>query len=155
MAVNTVSTVEQDNWQLVASQAMNGLSTYTFSGLSGYKTYWMVGKALTSGTSEVIQIRVNGDTSGGSYANMFSSDGNGGGFNVAVNNTSTRAFSFQIDYADKAFPHSVRTTIYASGYPDSSGDAYVDAAVITSLTVRTTGSTNFSGGTVFLYGIAA
>jgi hypothetical protein len=156
MAVGTVSGVDQsDNWQLVASQAMSGLNTYTFSSLTGYKTYWLVGKAITSGTSEIVNIRVNGDTSGGSYANLWASDGNGSGFQVTANIATTRAFSLQIDNADKAVPHQVRTNTYASGYPATPGDAYIDAAVITSLTVRTNGGSNFSGGTVFLYGIAA
>ena len=156
MAVGTVSGIDPaDNWQLITSQAMNGLNTYTFSSLSGYKTYWLVGKAMITGTAEVIQVRINGDSSGASYANMFSADGNGGGFMLTPNITTSRAFSFQIDNADKAVPHQVRANTYASGYPTSPGDAYIDAVAITSLTVRTNGGSNFSSGTVFLYGIAA
>lgn len=155
MATGTVSSIDADNWQLISSQAMSGLSTYTFSSLSGYKTYWMVGKGLTNGTAENVQIRVNGDTSGASYANIWVADGNGAGFVVTPSGTSTRAISFQIDNADKTVPHQVRTNTYASGYPASPGDAYVDPVAITSLTIRTTGGNTFSGGTVYLYGIAS
>lgn len=155
MATGTVSSIDADNWQLISSQAMNGLNTHTFSSLSGYKTYWIVAKGLTNSTADNVQIRVNGDTSGASYANMWAADGNGAGFVVTPSAATTRAISFQIDNADKTTPHQVKTNTYASGYPASPGDAYVDPVAITSLTIRTIGSNNFTGGTVYLYGIAS
>ena len=156
MAVGTVSGVDpQDNWQLVASQAMSGLSTYTFSSLSGYKTYWLVGKSLTHTTSDIVAIRVNGDTSGGTYANDFAAGNEGatgGQFLLTPTQTFVHAFSFEIDNADKLAPHHVKSTGYGTVSP---GDAYTDPVAITSLTVKTYSNNNFTGGTVYLYGIAA
>ena len=156
MAVGTVSGVDPaDNWQLVASQAMSGLNTYTFSSLSGYKTYWLVGKSLTHTTTDIVAIRVNGDTSGGAYANDWAIQNAGasaGQFIVTPTQTVVHAFSFEIDNADKSAPHHVKSTGYGTVSP---GDAYTDPVAITSLTVKAYSNNNFTGGTVYLYGIAS
>lgn len=154
MATGTVSAIDRDEWQLISTQAMNGLNTHTFSSLSGYKTYWIVGKGLTSATAAGINVTVNNDNSSASYVNGWAVDNASAGFQISVAVTSSRAMSFQIDNADKAVPHQVRTTTYASGYPTNPGDAYVDPVVITSLKIST-GGVNFTGGTVYLYGIAS
>jgi hypothetical protein len=156
MAVGTVSGVDQqDNWQLIASQAASGLSTYTFSSLSGYKTYWLVGKAMTSATGQHIQVLINGDTSSASYANGWAVNDGQSGFLLATNVTTSRAFSFQIDNAEKTIPHQVRANTYNGTFPATPGDAYTDPVVITSLTLKTLSGGNFTGGTIYLYGIAA
>ena len=156
MAVGTVSGIEpDDNWQLVASQAMSGLNTHTFSSLSGYKTYWVVGKALTNSTADIIAVRINGDSSAGSYASFWAISGNNGYFLTTQNAASSKAFTLEIKNADKSVPHQVKSTAYASSNPTTNGDAYVDPVPVTSITVAAYASNNFSGGTVYLYGIAA
>ena len=158
MAVGTVSGIDpSDNWQLVASQAMNGLSTYTFSSLSGYKTYWMVGKGLTSGgTAEIVSVRPNADTSAASYASTWAANNNSGQFLVSPEVTSSRAFSFEINNADKSAPHTVKTNTYSTNaYQTNQGDAYIDPTPITSILVKSYYGTNFTGGTVYLFGIPA
>jgi hypothetical protein len=156
MAVGTVSGIEpDDNWQLVASQAMSGLNTYTFSSLSGYKTYWVVGKGLTNGTADIVAVRINGDSSAGSYASFWAVSGNNGYFLTTQSATTAKAFTLEIKNANKSIPHQVKSTMYSTANPVTNGDAYVDPAPITSITVSAYSSNNFSGGTVYLYGIAA
>jgi hypothetical protein len=156
MAVGTVSGIDpQDNWQLVGSQAMSGLTTYTFSSLTGYKTYWMVGKGLTNATSDLIAVRINGDSSSASYVNFWATSGAGAYFLVSPDRATSRAFAFEINNADKSLPHSVKSSIYASGYPTTSGDAYIDPTPVTSITVSAYSGNAFNGGTVYLYGIPA
>lgn len=155
MAVGTVSGVNLDEeWQLVGSQAMSGLNTYTFSGLTGYKTYWLVGKALTNGTADIPAIRINGDTAAGSYASSWSHQNNGNIFLVGANGTGARTFSFKIYDVLKSIPHKVESTPYDNS-AISAADAYLDPTAVTSITIKTYSNNNFTGGTVYLYGIAA
>ena len=157
MAVGTVSGLNlEDEWQLVASQAMSGLNTYTFSGLTGYKTYWLVGKALTNGTADIPGVRINGDTTNGSYASSWSLTTGASAtiFLVGASSAAARPFSFKIYDALKSIPHKVETTVYDGSITATAGDAYVDATPVTSITVKTYANNNFTGGTVYLYGIA-
>jgi hypothetical protein len=156
MAVGTVSGVEpENNWQLVASQAMSGLTTYSFSSLTGYKTYWMVGKGLTHGTEDICAVRVNGDSSSASYASFWAQYNAGGYFLVSPSRAASHAFSFEINNADKSAPHNVKSTLYATASPITSGDAYTDPTPVTSISITAYSGNAFSGGTVYLYGIAA
>jgi len=156
MAVGTVSGVDpQDNWQLVASQAMSGLTTYSFSSLTGYKTYWMVGKGLTNATSDIIAIRVNGDTTSASYATFWAQNGAGAYFLVCPDKATSRAFSFEINNADKSAPHNVKSTMYATSSSITTGDAYTDPTPVTSISINAYGGNAFNGGTVYLYGVAS
>ena len=156
MAVGTVSGIDpQDNWQLVASQAMSGLTTYTFSSLSSYKTYWLVGKGLTNGTADIVGIRFNGDTSANSYGNIWAATNNLAYFLISPSVTSAKACSLKISDADKSIPHKVESTMLGYQNPSSNGDAYTDPTPITSITVNAYSGNAFNGGTVYLYGIAA
>jgi hypothetical protein len=71
---------------------------------------------------------------------------------MAGNSTSTRG-GFAIIYdVDKAVPHKIDT---ATGLSNASNlEAYLEPAAITSITAKAGGQT-FTGGTIYLYGIAA
>ena len=158
MAVGTVSGINPDEeWQLVGSQAMSGLNTYTFSGLTGYKTYWLVGKGIANASASIPAVRINGDASTGSYAAgwSLSAGANASIFLIGPSATTARAVSFKIYDALKSIPHKVETTMYLdTGMSPSAGDAYIDPVAITSITFKEYSNINFTGGTVYLYGIA-
>jgi hypothetical protein len=150
MAVSNVSTVDADNWQLITSVTPSGTSV-TFNSFSGYKTLWLVGKQVTKSASEYPMVRVNNNTTGGNNA---VADASGTRQGILINNltASAQAFSFKIYDVDKAVPHKME----AEFDPSQGGDAYVDPVVVTSLVLTTAGGTaTFTGGTVYLYGIAA
>ena len=152
MAVGTVSGVNLDEqWQLISSQTPSGTSI-TFSSLAGYKHLWIVGTSITKSAATPILIRPNNDTSIGAYA--WSQSGNDNKFYVGNGLSTSHAVSFKIYNIDQSAPHKIET-VNDGGY-DANGEAYVNPVPITSIVFGTwNGTATFTGGTVYLYGIAA
>lgn len=146
MAVGTVSSINYDDWQLIATTALSGTSV-TFNNFSGYKTLWLVGNAIKNSSTYVI-IRPNNDTSASSYATSYTAG------EYYLSDNTTGAVSFKIYDCDRAIPHKVEffTNLSTGCNP---GDAYTAPNVITSIVVTTQTGATFTGGTIRLYGIAS
>jgi hypothetical protein len=149
MATSTVSSVTGDNWQLISSVTPSGTEVI-FSSISGYKTLMVVFQKITTGLTATLTFQCNGDTS-----NNYSG-GNAGNTENAIimagNTSSTRGGFAIIHNADRAIPHKVET---ATGLSNASNlEAYLEPAAITSINAKAGGQT-FTGGTMYLYGIAA
>lgn len=153
MAVGTVSgIVPEDNWQLLTSVTASGTSI-TFSSLSGYKHIWIVGQAITKNSSAHVAIRPNNDSSAGSYC-MSWAGGTETQFLVAPNTSASQASAFRIFNIDKSIPHDIEGEYDPADWIPQA--AYVNPVPITSLVVRThNGTTSFTGGTFYVYGIPA
>lgn len=150
MAVSNVSTVDGDEWQLITSVTPSGTSV-TFNNFSGYKTLWLVGKQVTKSPSEYPMVRVNNNVTAGNNA-VNDSSGTRQGILIQNLTASAQGFSFKIYDVDKAIPHKIEAEFDNS----QNGDAYADPVVVTSLVLTTAGgSSTYTGGTVYLYGIAA
>jgi len=157
MAVGTVSGVNPDEtWQLISSVTASGASV-TFSSVSGYKTLLLTGKAITKTAGDTPVIRLNGDTSAtatGSYAALY----NAGVINYFIANGSasnTQAFAFAIYNANQSVPHRVDAGYAGAGQNGGQNLYYVDPTPITSISLMLDNGPTFTGGTVYLYGIAA
>ena len=152
MAVGTVSGVNLDEqWQLISTVAASGTSI-TFSSLTGYKHLWIAGTSITKSAGTPVLVRPNNDNTVGDYA--WSQSGNDSRFYVGNNSAGSHAVSFKIYNIDQSVPHKIET-VNDGGY-DSNGEAYVNPVPITSIVVGTwDGVTTFTGGTFYLFGIAA
>jgi hypothetical protein len=153
MAVGTVSSVGGEQWQLISSQTPSTTSV-TLTSFSGYKTIMVVGKGVTKSGSEYPKILVNGSTTAGNYATLWGSGGNVG-FLCQGALASAQGFVFRIYDCDKATIHKVDSAYDGSGAHGQPTDAYVDPVAVTSLVLTTNaGTATFTGGTVYVYGIA-
>jgi hypothetical protein len=157
MAVGTVSGVDpQDNWQLISSVTPS-TGTVTFSSVSGYKTLLLSGKAVLKSGSDTPLVRLNGDTSataGGSYG-VLNGAGTTNYFIINGASSIPQAFAFTIYNANQSVPHRVTSGYAAAGQNGSASDYYTDPTPITSISLMLDNGQTFSGGTVYLYGIAA
>lgn len=172
----TPSATSPNDWTLVASSAPSGVSTVTFSSLSGYKKYRIIiDKAMTMSTGGGINVRFNGDSTYGNYAyrgrsNTWNSTtenvyGNDSVFPLAdyVNGAiSSNGHGYvEVDNANIAAAKFLRgqgaTNCPGDGSKTSSHEyigSYASTAAITSVTVFTTaaGTSNFSGANIYLLG---
>ena len=160
MAVGTVSGIDQEEWQLIDSQALSGLTTKTVSSISGYKKLRIVWKSITTNSSANSYIRFNGNSTAGNYSgNAWWHPGGSSSYtNTEIpvetyNYTAQYARSGYVEVSDanKAIAH----TVDGTGF-----DAYIikglfmDGNAITSVTFSSNTST-FTAGTLYVYGIAA
>jgi hypothetical protein len=155
MAVSTVSTVDNETWQLISTNTPSAATSSTFTSLSGYKKYWIVWD-ITPSAGTTMKLTFNGDTSavyGGIAIYQYTTtDWN-------LNYIPIWAYSAgalqQIGYtyindADKSIPKVVDTY----GSLVSVGKAiYNSTSAITSMTI--TPATGTITGTIKLYGIAS
>ena len=151
MATGTVSSVTGDVWQLIASNTPTTSPTeIVFSSISGYKTIMVVYKGITTGGTSSLSFKCNADGTTGNYAG-----GNSTGTEnaiILVNNSSSTRGGFAIVYdVDKSIAHKVDVAVVTNV---STTQAYVNPVPITSITAYAAGQT-FTGGTIYLYGIAA
>lgn len=154
MAAGTVSALEPNQWQLITSVTPSGTSV-TFNNFSGYKTIMIVGKGVTKSGSDYPRVRVNNDATAGNYTTLWSAGGQTGFLCQGAASTA-QGFVFRIYDCDKAIIHKVDTAYDGSGAHAQATDAFVDPVVVTSLVLGTLGgSTTYTGGTVYVYGIAA
>ena len=68
MAVGTVSSVDNDVWQLIATNSPSAASNSSFTSISGYKKL-MITWQLT-GVSATMSMRLNNDTTDGNYGGI-------------------------------------------------------------------------------------
>jgi hypothetical protein len=150
MSVSNVSTIDANTWQLISTNTISSAtSNVTFSSLSGYKTYLVAGKNITKSAAAETVMQLNGDTAAGSYGVY---DYSLNYFYVGGAVTTVSALWGLIEDADQAAPHKVYGTY---NYVASSGPYYyTNPTAITSIKVYPF-SGNFTGGTIYLYGIAS
>jgi hypothetical protein len=166
------------NWTLLNSggTALTGAQTVTVSGISGADKILVIIQSLSTGaTNTDVGLRLNTDT--GSNYNLFGAKYNGApSYSAAVfgtrSNTSTNFFELgaMTSNAGSSFngyifisganSSGVKVVQSASGVSNNVGNDgvssdvagfYNDATVISSISVVTTGGSNFDAGTVFVY----
>lgn len=164
---NSISTLSPspNNWTLLGTWTLGGVSTFTFSGLTGYKTYKIVTPPmLFASLASNTRIRVNGDT-GNNYAVL--GNGPNGAFNdLGSNNyglanpgTNTAlAFVFTISEANTAGNKSI-----SAFYGDNAnnvfdfGGSYATTSTVNSITIfngagGVFSAANASANLVHIYG---
>ena len=156
MAVGQVSSISQDNYQLIATNSpTSGLtSTFTFS---GYKKLLLTFNYTTaSGTRAYMQFN-GSDTNygGGTWVNEY--NGNFFVTNTAVGldgiTTTPHDGYAIIENAAAGAPKIIKGASNNNGYVSSIDSCWNNTAAVTSLVV-TVGAA-FSTGSISLYGIAA
>jgi hypothetical protein len=152
MAVGTVSSLSPNEWQLISSASLTSGTSSSFTGLSGYKTYMLAFKNVTTSANSYLVVRFNNDTSTGAYA----AGSDGYTYQLLSHNIAAegRAGAAIIHDADKAVPHKLETTSYSAGF-SMSPTFYTDPVAITRIDLVSRESQAFTAGTVYLYGIAA
>ena len=150
------------NWTFVTSSAPTGVSTVTFSGLSGYSKYRILAPNLVPSGVANFQFRLNADS--GSNYNTNLAGWSGGTASTSGNTPTTQgmisfgsltsAWSFQLDI-DHAL---LATPKFISGYSQNATNTvwnilgtYITTSAITSITLLTSAN-NFSTGTIYLLG---
>lgn len=155
------------NWQLVTSSTPTGVSTVTFSGLSGYSMYRIMSPNCTLTTAGGSYITLNGDSGanyndigtrliyssstiynlaaniGATYINCASPSGNNG---------TALSFQFDIENALTLCPKQYTgwaTPNYRDGYTDVRG-MYATTALLTSITIKS--ASTISAGSIYLLG---
>jgi hypothetical protein len=163
MATGTVSSVNYDNWQEIASVTANsGTSTTTVvSGLTGYKKLLLVWRSIVISGSGTLAVRFNSATTdyiGGAWANEY----NGNMLNnenkahvEALGSTEFKNGYIYIDNVLTTAPKTFQGFGDTQGYVNSIGGAWYNTSAITSITLVPNSTQTFTSGTVKLYGIAA
>jgi hypothetical protein len=153
MATSNVSAIDREEWQLIESKAATGTSV-TFNAFSGYKHLWLTGKAITKSGSTQIAVRPNNNSTAGNYSTVRDV-GQTTSTLIQGSSASDSAASFIIYDVDKTTPKKISAS-YDTSIPQMDQDAFVDTVAVTSLVVFTyNGTSTFTGGTFYLYGIVA
>ena len=156
-------------WTLIGSVAANSASAITFSGLSGYKTYRLVG-TIASSTGQNIGLQLNGD--GGNNYNFSGSAVNSATVSAGTYSAQA-AFWFNGYLTFSAVPIMLDVTVECANLavqkpmkglvaggnttPASSMSItqlgiWKNTATVSSVTLLTTGAWTSSSGTVYLLG---
>jgi hypothetical protein len=156
MATSNVSAIDNDVWQLIATNTPSTASTSTFSSISGYKKLMLTFKNYTTSVSGPVQVRFNSDSTIGntvSYANWYSNGGNYSETSIILGvyayTSTVRHGYIVVDNVNQSAPHIVDGQAY-DGYIRG---AYLPADPITSIVISPQNGGTFSG-TFLLYGIA-
>jgi hypothetical protein len=170
MATGTVSSINQDNWQLIGTNSPTSGTSTSFTGLSGYKKYMLVWAPITftASTSTRITATFNADSTSGNYASV-ATDGvsySGAGTYNTVRDTAISLSGYTaathtgyliIDNANQAIPKVCSGQGYSTdqGYYCMLNGVWLSTSTITSIELnRAGGSQTISSGTIKLYGIA-
>lgn len=158
MAVGTVSSINDDVWQLIATNTPSAATSSTFSSISGYKKLMVVFSGTRTDV-DYFRLRFNGDTTVANYggsAVLYSNLGQWGGGNSYIpfvgyfDSPGTASVDAAIiDYANVDTPKLIQ--LYGSRTTVGNG-VYLGNA-ITSI-ILSPNSGTFTG-TIKLYGIAA
>ena len=108
-------------------------------------------KGITNAANSYMSVRLNNDSTSGNYAQY------GGGDEVRFlvsANSGTKSGGIIIYDANQAVSHKVEATPYDAAY-NTSAQFYLDPVAITRVDLISRESQAFTGGTVYLYGIAA
>jgi hypothetical protein len=170
MAVGQVSSLNQDNWQLIGTNSPTSGTSTSFTGLSGYKKYMLVWSPITftSSTGTRIRATFNADADV-NYASV-TTDGvtysSSSTYNIVTNlgiqlagaAAATHTGYLIIDNANLSIPKICSGQSYSTdqGYYSAINGVWLPTSVITSIELnRAGGSATISSGTIKLYGIAA
>lgn len=157
MATGQVSSISDDNWQLVATNTTTSGTTFTFSSLSGYKKYMLVWDTIVTTANSQIYLTFNSSST--NYSGVSSGDGLNSGLyytsriNLSAYNNTLHAGHIYIDYVNQTAPK-----IVDGHFNDNSVGGFVKGmwnggSAVTSIVI--TSSSAFTSGSVSLYGIAA
>jgi hypothetical protein len=149
MAVNTVSSITSDNWQLISSSSPTSGTSVSFTSIAGYKTLMLAFKGVTTAANSFMIVRFNNDSSSGNYN---SGVGNETSIILASNTTARGGVAIIYD-ADKTVPHKIEKSNYDATHTDTA--FYTDPVAITRVDLISREASAFTAGTVYLYGIAA
>jgi hypothetical protein len=158
MAVGTVSSSVVDNpWQLIATNTPTATTSSAFTSIAGYKKLMVVWKALTTGTAVELYLRVNSNSTAGNYASRSSTYGQGdieSNSLIALNGYSRAQNTgmIVIENANQSTPHQISDFANQTSY--TFYGAILLAEPITRIDISNNGS-NFSSGTIELWGVAA
>jgi hypothetical protein len=167
MAISVIPVPSADspnNYTLLGTWTVGGVGTFTFSGLSGYKTYKIVAPSMVyTGTASNLRFRVNGDS-----ATVYSSYGQSynaamlelAATNYGMQNPGANAFSFGFEIAQTNTSGNKSIT---GQYADNSGQmvmywgTYSSTSAVSSITVFQGGggtftASNASANLVHIYG---
>ena len=164
VTLNSAGGSSVPNWQLVTSSAPSGVSTVTFSGLSGYAKYRVITANLTgtAGTAPTTTMTLNGDSStnysthgsfwsGGVFSELASINTSslplgGGGGSPAVSLGAT----VDIEHALLACPKAIVVSSAQSSLNAYDYHAeYKTTSVLSSVTIT---SQTLTAGSVYLLG---
>lgn len=156
MATGTVSSVNQEIWQLIATNSPTTGTTTTFSGLSGYKKYILAFSALNSTNNPSdYQVTFNGSSSGYTSRSESPTSAVSSNSDIRIGRGTALDAYLTIDNANLEVPKIVQGVGTPSG---SDGylvyGAWVTASAITSITITISAGT-YNSGSVRLYGVAA
>ena len=147
------------NWQLVTSATPSGVSTVTFSGLSGYAKYRILAQGIVA-VNGYSEITFNGDSSNhysyGSVYGASSSPSMNQNVSTIVSSTNglNPSYDLQIDNALILAPKTFQGWI-AEGTANNSlifnlNGVYQTTSLLTSITITRTA--NFTSGSIYLLG---
>ena len=156
MAVGQVSSISQDNYQLIATNTPTSGATTTFT-FSGYKKLILAWNGVACGGS-ILFMKPN--NSGSGYSGGAWGNEQNGIFSIVDTQISLSARTGDvqsgcviIDNALATAPKIVNGTSDGNGYVYTVGGSWNNTAALTSLVVGSLGT--FTAGTISLYGIAA
>lgn len=163
MATSTVSSIDQDNWQLISTTSFNGSSQYTLqTGMAGaYKSLMVVWTCSSKEANAVAQIQFNADTTSGNYGSSCWW-GESGQYRTSLTGliidaydsyTATNGYAIFDNCSSSTIPVVTRE---AGGYSmsDAAG-VWHGYAAVTSVNFRSRDGQGFTTGTVKLFGLAA
>ena len=157
MATSSVSAIDQDAWQLIATNTPTTGSETTFSGLSGYKKYMLAFDSLTNSSGGGMGLRFNGSSSkyyGGTIIGYTSTYSSTFSYIHLYYNASGLTGTVEINNANNGAPKTVDGVLNAqtAGEICFAKGGWLTTDAITSITIVANGT--YSSGTVKLYGIA-
>lgn len=162
MATGSVSALDQDTWQLIATNTTTSGSTSTFSSLSGYKEYIIAYEGVSISADGSAKLTFNSNTSnyyGGVHLQNTSgyveNASNGLKLNYSAKRTLLNGL-ISIKNVNNGAPKIVEGYLILQAgddYPTNIKGGWTNTDAITSITI-TTASGTFSAGSMKLYGIA-
>lgn len=157
MATSTVSALDQDTYQLIATNSPRSGSETTFSGLSGYKKYMLAFDSLANTSGGGMGLRFNGSSSkyyGGTIIGYTSTYSSTFSYIHLYYNASGLTGTVEINNVNNGAPK----TIYGVLNAQSAGEicftqgGWLTTDPVTSITIVANGT--YNAGSVSLYGIA-
>jgi hypothetical protein len=157
MAVGTVSGVDNDVWQLIATNTPSAATTTTFSSISGYKKL-MITFQVTLSTADRMYVQFNGDSTANNYGMATALYANNNGarssdrFNLMAFADGTANGYMVIADTDKTTPKWIER-MGGNGTTGGNG-LYFGTSAVSSASIATDNGYTITG-TIKLYGIAA